>query len=491
MGEPDVMAALAWGALALALGCSEAPPPHAVLSAIPRAPVVDGGVPSKAQTEPPLAPKPDAEADADKHEPREQRLIARMLERMSRVRGLAANKPVPGVVLGREALIARVKAHVDREVPHEAIVEEGIVQQLLGFIPARFDYEAETYALLSAQLAGFYEPADGTMYMAADLDDENATATLAHELVHALQDQHWDLGKRSKYAPGQDDRSTAFSALAEGDATSAMADLLVGSAKPGATALDMPDELFTEQIIGGMSGGPVANTPHVMRMSLVAPYIDGTLFIHALRRKGGWPAVNRAWESPPVSTEQVLHVDKWEAHEPPIVVDDPTLAALGPGWTVAEDDTYGELGVRLAFGEWVGAARASRLAAAWGGDRGVLVKNNSAYAFAWHIRYDEAKSKPADAYASRAYAEVAQAIEKLGVRPTDGSPLAAARRDPRQDGPKGFACVERAELGPLAVARRGRDVVIVAGPANVSSRGWTSAARCAKARAWVEEIVGR
>jgi hypothetical protein len=480
-----------WTWLSLMLGCSEAAPPPAVAIAPPPAPVVDAGAPRAIAIEPPLAPKASAPADRDTPESHEQRLIARMLERVSRVRQLAAKKPVPGVVLGRDALIARVKLHVDREVPHDAILEEGIVQQLLGFIPTRFDYEAETYALLNAQLAGFYEPADGTMYMAADLDEENATATLAHELVHALQDQHWDLGKRSKYAPGQDDRSTAFSALAEGDATSAMADLLVGNAKPGATALDMPDELFAEQIIGGMSAGPTASAPHVMRMSLVAPYIDGTLFIHSLRRKGGWTAVDRAWESPPLTTEQILHVEKWEAHEPPVALDDPPFAALGTGWTIADEDTYGELGVRISLGEWVGTARAGGLASGWGGDRGALLKNGRAYAFAWHVRYDDAKPKSADAYAARAFADLAPAIGNLGAHRTDGSPASLPRQGLHPDETKSFACIERGELGPLAVGRRGRDLLIVAGPANVSPKGWTSAARCTKARAWIEEIEAR
>jgi hypothetical protein len=462
--------------------------PRAPVVAIPIA-VVDAGAFSAVRETPPA---PDASANAEKGDSREERLIGRMLERVSRVRMLGAKKSVPGAVLPRDALIARVKLHVEREVPHEAIVQEGIVQQLLGFIPTHFDYEAETYALLNSQLAGFYEPADGTMYMAADLDDENATATLAHELVHALQDQQWNLGPRSKYTPGQDDRSTAFSALAEGDATSAMADLLVGSAKPGATALDMPDELFAEQVIGGMSAGPTATAPRVMRMSLVAPYIDGTLFVRALRRKGGWAAVNRAWENPPITTEQILHVEKWEAHEPPIAIDDPPFGTLGTGWAVADDDTYGELGARIWFGEWVGAARAAGLAAGWGGDRGALVKDGSAYAFAWHLRYDDAKPKPADAYAARAFAELVPAIEKVGARRTDGSSRAPApRRDLREQEPKGFACIERGELGPLTVGRRGRDLFILAGPANVSPKGWTSAGHCAKARLWMAEIAGR
>jgi hypothetical protein len=425
-----------------------------------------------------IAAQPSPEAPVPKPETREQRLIARMLERVSRARGLKPKNPVPGLMLERSALIARVKAHVDLEVPHEAISHEGLVQQLLGFIPTRFDYEGATYALLEAQLAGFYEPGDGTMYMAADLDDENAYATLAHELVHALQDQYWDLGPHSKYVAGEDDRSDAFSALAEGDATSAMADVLIGQARPGATALDMPDELFVDQVIGGMSGEATAKAPHVMRMSLVAPYIDGTLFIHALRRKGGWAAVNRAWGHPPETTEQVLHVEKWEKHEPALAVEAPEYSSLGPGWTDAETDTYGELGVRIALGEWLGAGRASALAAGWGGDRAILVRKGDAYAYAWRVRYDDASPNAPDAYAARAFAELAPAIEKLAHG--HGAPTKP---------PGAGACIERAELGPLLVARRGRDLIVLAGPATTSPKAWAAAAHCVQARKWAFEMM--
>ena len=140
---------------------------------------------------------------------------------------------MPGVVLERPALIARVKEHVSRELPPEAIRNEGLALQLFGFVPTQFDYEGAEYQLLQDQLAGYYEPADGTMYMASDLGDEEADATLAHELVHALQDQRWDLETRSRYHAGDGDRSEAVSALAEGDATSAMFDVMIERAAPG------------------------------------------------------------------------------------------------------------------------------------------------------------------------------------------------------------------------------------------------------------------
>jgi GNAT superfamily N-acetyltransferase len=189
------------------VGCTSA-------SRAPRATLSVQGVndaPEAAHAEP--APKSvdavaaDGRSRAPAPEGREDRLIARTLKKVSDARGLAATRGVPGVTLSREALIARVKAHVAREIPPVAIRQEGLVLQLLGFVPLDFDYEAETFKLLEAQLAGFYEPSDGTMYMAADLDDDNADATLAHELVHALQDQHYDLKPHSKYTPGQSDKA--------------------------------------------------------------------------------------------------------------------------------------------------------------------------------------------------------------------------------------------------------------------------------------------
>ena len=128
-----------------------------------------------------------------------------MMKRVVAARELAALHAVPGVVLSRDALIGKVKEHVETEVPPEAIRHEGLELQLFGFVPTSFDYLAATFDLLNAQLAGFYEPSDGTMYMAADLDGPNAEATLAHELDHSLQDQHFDLKAHSKYESGKSD----------------------------------------------------------------------------------------------------------------------------------------------------------------------------------------------------------------------------------------------------------------------------------------------
>jgi hypothetical protein len=396
-----------------------------------------------------------------------------MLPRVMKARGLDAKRPVPGVLLDRGALIARVKEHVARELPPEAIRNEGLALQLFGFVPTEFDYEAAQYRLLEDQLAGYYEPSDGTMYMASDLGDQEAEATLAHELVHALQDERWNLESRSKYVAGDGDRSEAVSALAEGDATSAMFDVLIARAGQGGstkTALDVPDDVFADQIRDAMGQGPGASAPHVMRTSLAAPYIYGTLFVHALRRHGGWAAVDGAWDNPPATTEQILHPAKWLSREAPIAVPVPPFATLGADWKVADEDSEGELGTRLAFEEWMDPAAAAAASADWGGDRGVLVTSGDRAAYAWRLRYDKGPSSDSRA-ASRAFRAIRRGAMGKGAAGGDS-----------------FACRERGDRGPMAVAQSDGELVFTFGPAHVAEGKWASAGDCTLARKWVHEI---
>ena len=218
-------------------------------------------------------------------------------------------------------------------------------------MPPDYDYEAGTFRLLEAQLAGFYEPHDKTMYLAADSADRAADATLAHELVHALQDQVFHLGAQLAYKPESNDRASAIEALAEGDATSAMMDVLLAETHRAAT--DVSDDVFAAEVESSMSTGPdTGHVPRVLAASLVAPYVDGVLFVHALRRKGDWSAVDKAWHSPPQTTEQLLHLEKFESQEKPESVPAPGPPA-GSGWKRAYDDVFGEQGLRIVAEEWL------------------------------------------------------------------------------------------------------------------------------------------
>ncbi len=396
--------------------------------------------------------------------------IRAMLKKLAVVRGLKAKRPVPGVELGRKDLIAKIRSKVDREIPPEAIRREGDVMKLHGFIPPEMDYLDETMKLLEAQLAGFYEPKDGTMYIAGDMDEMNSTATLAHELVHALQDQYWDLKSRSDYKPGESDKQTALACLAEGDATSVMTDVIFRRVKM--TALDQSDADYDEQMRASMNVGPSRKVPKSMRTSLVMPYVEGIKFVNALRRAGGFTMVDSAWRDPPTTTEQVMHIEKWRAREPALAVRAPTALALGKGFALEDEDTSGELGLRTAYEEWMSRTDAADVAAGWGGDRSALYARSDEVASMTHIRYD----------ANNTARPVSKVFETLATGLTNKLGHAAIRR-------ADFVCFERKDTGPLAVRYAGDDLAVSAGPAKRALTIWSSAGTCAKAEAWTREAL--
>ena len=450
----------------LALAACSGPPPVRPPVATETIVATDGGAPVVSEGAPPAGEGSLASKDS--------RQVAKTLAIVSEMRGIPSLKPVPGVKLERDALVARVKDKALREYPPEALRREGLLLQIVGFAPPTFDYLGEMMKLLEAQLEGFYEPKNGTMYIAADLHGPQAQATLAHELVHALQDQKWDLKKRSDYKPGRGDEAMALACLAEGDATSLMLDFLM---KPDKSALDIPDDALRELMASGMNMGDIQSVPHILRSTLIAPYMEGIGFVHRLRRKGDWKAVNAAWDRPPTTTEQILHVEKWESNEAPLTVPAPTASALGEGWKKDDEDTFGELGFALSFAEWMDVEEARKAAAGWGGDRTTVFSKGDQIAYAVHSRYDAGTPK-ADAFAERAFAKLVPGLKKtLATKPaiSDASTI----------------CFERKELGPLLFLRKERDFVMITGPARVANAAWASTSTCALAKKWADEVAAQ
>ena len=455
------------GALGVLAACSSTPP-------APRPPVATESIVGDAGGEPAVIHETPSGSEGSLTS-KDSRQVARTLAKVSEMRGIPSTKPVPGVKLERDALVAKVKDKALREYPPEALRREGLLLQIVGFAPPTFDYLAEMLKLLGAQLEGFYEPKNGTMYLAADLKGPQAQATLAHELVHALQDQKWDLKKRSDYKPGRGDEAMALACLAEGDATSLMLDFIM---KPEKSALDIPDDALRELMASGMNIGDIGSVPHILRSTLLAPYMEGLSFIHQLRRKGGWDAVDRAWERLPTTTEQILHVDKWESQEAAIEIAAPTANALGSGWKKDDEDSFGELGFALAFAEWMDVEDARKAASGWGGDRSAVYTRGDEMAYAIHVRYDAGTPKP-ESFADRAFGKVGPALKKSlnTMKPSmsDASTI----------------CFERKDLGPLLFAKRDRDMVLITGPAKIAATAWSSTSTCATAKKWAEEVASQ
>ncbi len=429
-----------------------------------------GAGPRSAETEPQTAPPPvtvpepapePTDAGADQASEAEA-AIASTLKFMAELRELPALTPVQGRELSREEMVAYVKQTLAEEVPPDVIRATNEFLYVAGVVEASFDYEQALLKVLGTELAGFYDPKQQRMYLGADLGAEEQRATLTHELVHALQDQHYGLAELTRWQPDASDRHAALHSLAEGDATSAMLDgLMFGS---GRTSLDLPDELLSSQI--ERMQGVDSSVPSLVKRAVVAPYIDGLRFVHALRAKGGWAAVDAAWKELPSSTEQVLHPEKYFAREQPVSVPVPGPPP-GSALPLLYRDVEGEQSLRLLFQEWLPRARAETSASDWAGDRLAVYADERHAAFAWTLRFDS------EAAARRAFEAV-----KLWV---SGQPVV----------PKfsGGVCRERDQRGPLAAAQRRDAVVVVGGPRSPRGAGATkAAAACSDARRWLGSI---
>lgn len=361
---------------------------------------------------------------------------------------------------------------------------EGTTELLfaLGAAGADLDYLGSLLALLSTQLAGFYDPREKEMVLLDDLGTEVEQATLWHELVHGLQDQHYDLKRLMKWEPGHGDALSAVQSLAEGDAMSGM--LEVSLAPSGRSALDLPDGMLNSSL-GLLEAMPeIAQVPRLLKRSIVAPYADGLNFVHSLRRSGGWAAVDAAWRALPTTTEQIIHPDKYRAHEQAEQLASPLPPAQGPAEGIYRD-VLGEQALRLAMEEWVPNASAAEAASGWGGDAIAVFATGERRAVALHIRFDD------EAHANRGFEAVARGALRpesetwASDRPPPFVPAANAAAALR----RGEVCQVRPKRGPFAAVRRGRDLGVALGPYQRSGSVTSADGDCASALVWARSIA--
>jgi hypothetical protein len=247
------------------------------------------------------------------------------------------------------------------------------------------DLEKLMTDLYTEQLAGYYDLEEKAFYV---LEGEEQTASdqmvIAHEYTHALQDQHFGLASLTDESLDSDQRG-AFDALVEGDATLAM--ILYATYH-----VPVFDLLQSISGAGGFESEVLDTSPTFIREMQLFPYQEGLTFVAALYDSGGWKAVDKAYEEPPQSTEQVLHPERYREGDKPEKVSLPDLAAeLGDDWREAESDVLGELGLRLGLAQYVGPAAAMTAAEGWAGDRYALLQQgpNGPYVLAMQTYWDD------------------------------------------------------------------------------------------------------
>ena len=270
-------------------------------------------------------------------------------------------------VLSRDEIGQRLKERLGKEYAPDEVRAEALVLKRLGLLPPDADYEKLLLDLLMEQVAGFYDPFIGRLFIADWLPLEMQRPALAHEIQHALQDQHFDLKKFATPLKDDGDRQLARAAIVEGDGTAVMLEFQLRS-------MGMPTQNLPQLVaqMGGQmlqSGMPLFDkAPAFLRETLIFPYLSGLQFVMALRRSAPWARIDQVFRKPPESTEQVLHIETYTEGEGPrrIVTGPlPQLSSLRE----LRRDVMGELTCRILLRDAGAKADVERACAGWGGDR--------------------------------------------------------------------------------------------------------------------------
>jgi hypothetical protein len=302
---------------------------------------------------------------------------------VERATGLRFTSPPRSAMRSREQVRAYLIRKLDEELPPKRLHGLETTYRLFGLLPDTLQLRPLLIDLYTEQVAGFYDPDSATLFGVEGADRTQLSLVLAHELIHALQGQHLPLDSILD-ARENNDRLSAAQAILEGQATLASLDVLA----PGHDVAQNPQfwEMYREQVRQQQSSMPVfRRAPLVLRETLIFPYLQGAEFMHWWqgKRRGSMPYGPLM----PVSTEQVLHPERYARGDVPIAI------AYQQEQGVVYEDVLGEAEIRVILATLAGSDEVQTVVPiGWGGDRYRLYQPAEGPALVWHVIWDDARS---------------------------------------------------------------------------------------------------
>ena len=224
------------------------------------------------------------------------------------------------------------------------------------------------------------------------VDSKTDDDTLLAKMTTGLLDQHWPRQDRQKNAGVNFDAQVALNAVRNGDS-----DLVKNMKWKGKKGEEkMPDDFLpgmiraTEKWEQKDSRFKSLLVPRIFVRFSGFPYRRGTIFVESLRKKKGWAGVNRAQENPPLSTEQILHPEKYLAGENPVIIGADSLQNFleKEGYRFVYRTTLGEFGTAVFFETHDKNKDSAPLAAGWGGDTALVFEKNGEKVHLWLTVWD-------------------------------------------------------------------------------------------------------
>jgi hypothetical protein len=389
-------------------------------------------------------------------------------------------------VTKRENMKALILKEIDEDMTPEEFRANELAMKVFGLLPRNYNLKETLAQVYAEEVAAFYDPKTKTMHLIeepktaakkapsflerlfgkkSEFDKDENKTVIAHELTHALADQHYDLDAMQEAVKKNDDRSLALDALIEGEATLAMFGVGMDDWN-GDDIIRLPAERmeFTFNLLAPFmpvmgAGKALRDAPPIISESMIFPYFRGMVFCAKVANAGGWAAIDDVYRNPPLSTEQILHPEKYRVKpDLPMTIDLGTLKA-GDGWKEVGRNVLGEMQMAVMLKKHGGKTAA----AGWDGDGYAVFEGpNDKLGLVWLSTWDSEDDAREFAHGYVSYQTTK--AEKLGS-PAKPVPDSVWRN-----------------LGDsfYVVQRRGSDVAVVEGFSAVATAGLLEAAFSAK-----------
>jgi hypothetical protein len=310
-------------------------------------------------------------------------LVDTLIKFSSDETGLPIKSQVKRQIISRAGVESYLKEKFDEDQSARRMQRDEIVLKKFGLLDRDFALKPFLLALLDEQIEAYYDAKSKTVYMLDWVDIEEQKPVLAHELTHALQDQHSDLDKWSDQTPddvslnsagdsdhlAKDELDTARQAVVEGQATAVMMDYLL---KPmGKSIVKDPEVMdFVKQQMASSEDSPVlARAPLLLSESLLFPYRDGLSFEQDVwMDQGQAAAFTGTLDHPPTSSWEIINPREYEKRHLPAVPLLPNIHPLVDKFYKPYDiGQMGQLDVRILTELFGGDQAARDLTPAWDG----------------------------------------------------------------------------------------------------------------------------
>ena len=308
--------------------------------------------------------------------------------------GFVIRSAVKPRMIGRDDLQLAMRSRKVDDEDAKRLQASELTLRKFGYVPRTFSTAKFVEGMYTEGTAGFYDPRTKMISLLNWVPPEEQRDVLAHELTHALQDQNFNLvswqrsGGPRNPEPGRFEvseaeahaESSARLAVIEGQAMVVLIDHQWKEHGVDQTLASIPGaSAIASQY---MEVVPIPDTPTIhaspvlLRDSLAFPYREGLVFELSLLEKGGKElAFNAPFARPPVDSHEILHPEKYLAHEKIRVPQIPDLSTiLADKYQVVDSGGLGELDIRSLIKQYATSKLAETISEGWRGSAYLLVR---------------------------------------------------------------------------------------------------------------------